>query len=197
MRTAAKLLVVAIEPAALNSDPVVCRIVECITYLAEKLESCASAHEQTCTNATVKSAQALLAKSWRERSNFGKKGSTYWSDRTGQQEPTTGLDMHLWMRRPCPVPSSRVTIGSHHHNNCRAIVSVLGQRRRHGWRRPGPHGFATHGVSSPQSGSLALPIPREDMPRRCGPLHQGQQQRFLHTTSSRERGDGRSSTARK
>ena len=54
-----KLLVAATEPAASNSDPVVRRIAECISYSVEKLESCASALNLACTNTTAKKCASL------------------------------------------------------------------------------------------------------------------------------------------
>ena len=59
VRVVSKLLAAATKPAASNSDPVVRRIAECISYSVEKLESCASALNLACTNTTAKKCASL------------------------------------------------------------------------------------------------------------------------------------------
>ena len=59
VRVVCKLLAATTKPAASNSDPVVRRIAECISYSVEKLISCASALDLACTNTTGKKCASL------------------------------------------------------------------------------------------------------------------------------------------
>ena len=75
VRAVAKLLAAATEPAASTTDPLVQRIIECVSFSAEKLESCASTLHLACSNTAAKKCASLahrkLEKEERLRQEWG------------------------------------------------------------------------------------------------------------------------------
>ena len=59
VRAVAKLLAAATEPAASSTDLLVQQIIECVSFSAEKLESCASTLHLACLNTVAKKCASL------------------------------------------------------------------------------------------------------------------------------------------